>query len=97
MGWIKIEETIGKFTQNSMEMTSRNLGKLRKCNSNFLFSKLWKKFQVLSTESEFQKVVLAISSFDKWSKLASSAELELSDDHLQALCCRNSHTSEHLH
>ena len=38
-------------------------------------------------------MLLAVEAFDKWSKLASDVGLNLSDDHLDSLCCNENHPS----
>lgn len=58
------------------------------------FSKMWDTFQKLTPDPEFQDVVKAIQAFDNWSQLASCTDLNLLDEHLQKLCCRNDHPNE---
>uniref|UniRef100_A0A914DFE5 Uncharacterized protein n=1 Tax=Acrobeloides nanus TaxID=290746 RepID=A0A914DFE5_9BILA len=59
-----------------------------------MFSQLWEIFQAVCPDPEFQKVVNAISKFGVWSSLASTTELNLTNDHLKKLCCPKKHVGE---
>lgn len=48
----------------------------------------------MSPDPEFQKVIATISAFHRWSELASSTDLRLSDEHLQEFCCREAHAGD---
>ena len=55
---------------------------------------VWEKVHELCSDGNYIEVVSALSSFDKWSSLASTVDLHLSDEHLKRLCCPEKHDND---